>query len=228
MNNYKLLRCLTQRTSLTSLTEPIDSIDGCVYAHHASQIKTSFFFTFQRIISLKMFFAVFLSDLNENRVVKAQWVKTIPILNMIKKSVNRNIKHLIFWSDANDDVPNFNLPISKNSCDRACYVGHLLGSTQLCWDQLGTEDLTEDVAMQDEVLAEYQRHNDSNVTDGPSEVQNELNLTDVTEDIVFGKHFFKLNVRIASLRNLKKSIENYKNNVIQYNFRQLVDMYSRK
>lgn len=75
-----------------------------------------------------MFFVVFLSDLHENRVVKASWIKTLPVLSMIKNSINRNIAHLIFLSNEENDTPNFDLPISQKNRDRACFVGYLIKS----------------------------------------------------------------------------------------------------
>lgn len=75
-----------------------------------------------------MFFAVYFPEISENRVVKANWIKSLPVLNMIKKSINRNILHLIFWSNDPSDEADFSLPKGDENSDRACFEGFLLKS----------------------------------------------------------------------------------------------------
>lgn len=74
-----------------------------------------------------MFFLVYFPDLHEKRIVKSAWIKTIPVDNMCKRGINRNIWHLIFFSEDENEKENFKLPISRGPNNgNACYIGLLI------------------------------------------------------------------------------------------------------
>lgn len=58
-------------------------------------------------------------------MVKASWIKTIPILNMYKHSINRNIPHIVFYSN-DDEEADFSLDVSHQELDRGIYIGYLV------------------------------------------------------------------------------------------------------
>lgn len=74
-----------------------------------------------------MYFVFFLPDLKQNKVVKEPWIKSIPVKNMCKNSINANIVHTVFFSNNEQDKADFTLPIRKEFSDQpSCYTGFML------------------------------------------------------------------------------------------------------
>lgn len=79
------------------------------------------------LFCFKMFFVFFLPDLNQNKVVKATWIKSIPVKNMCKNSINANIVHTVFLSNNEEDEADFTLPIQKTFCGQpSCFIGFMI------------------------------------------------------------------------------------------------------